>query len=166
VTHPYGSIIADEVARAEADLTAFRSRALTVVTTSAGVVALLTGLVTFAASASEEDQGLSTSAVVLAAIALAAFVAAGAVAMTANVPRTITWPDADDLADCTTESRWSDGEPESEHQRVVAEVLVEYLRSLRLIGGTTALLLTLAIALQVAGLAVASIAAVITMNRL
>jgi hypothetical protein len=157
VTHPYRDLIEQEVSRAEQDLSAFRSRALTVVTTSSGIVTLLTGIITFGASKVEEEKGIPDAAIVIIAIALALFVAAAVFALLANSPADIDRPSGPELARITTSAGWV------EHKDEVAEVLVTYLTSLRQAGDTAACKLTTAIWLQIIGLGVAAAAGVVTM---
>jgi hypothetical protein len=164
VTHPYRDLIEQEVSRAEQDLSAFRSRALTVVTTSSGIVTLLTGIITFGASKVEEEKGIPDAAIVIIAIALALFVAAAVFALLANSPADIDRPSGPELARITTSAGWVEHKDEDgEQEREVAEVLVTYLTSLRQAGDTAACKLTTAIWLQIIGLGVAAAAGVVTM---
>jgi hypothetical protein len=165
-THPSLNLITAELTRAESDLTGFRSRALTVVTTSAGVVTLLTGLVTFAASKASEDAGVDDASVVLIAIALAGFVLAGVLALAANRARVIRRPRAASLQDAVTSEGWYDNESETEHERAVASVLVTYLISVRTAADATARTLNRAIACQIFGLVFAAGSAVWTITQL
>jgi hypothetical protein len=162
VTYQYGIFITLEAKRAEDDLGAFRSRALTVVTTSAGVVTLLTGLVTFAASRVEEEAGISGLTVWLVAVALALFVLAGLLALIANVPRDVTRPSEKMLRDMFADVGWS--ESEADQARAVAECEVACLLSVRKLGNSVAWWLTAAIASQVVGLVFAAVAAIVMLR--
>ena len=165
-THPSLELIQSELTRAETDLTGFRSRALTVVTTSAGVVTLLTGLVTFAASRAEEDDGINAASVALIAVALAGFVVAAVLALFANRSREIRRPKADSLRVAVTPEGWYDDEDDSEHQREVASVLVTYLISVRNAADSTARTLNRAIACQIFGLLFAACSVLWTVSQL
>ena len=163
MAHPYAVLISSEVERAEADLTAFRSRALTVVTTSSGVVTVLTGLVTFAASTADRAVGLSAWSILFIALALAAFVVATVLALAANRTRSTEVPDLDGLASV---ERWNDGDSDSEHERVASAVLIPYVNSLHAAAKQTAVLLDGAILSQVVGIVLASISAVIMLTEI
>lgn len=143
--HPLGRVIEDEVKRAEADLEAFRSRALTLIGLSGGLVALTSGLTAIAAGARTDvlpDHGPG-----LLALALAGYVAAAICALMANLPRDVTPADADALEDLV--SQWD----EDGWDRSVAAMLSKYLVSLRSINDEVAKWLTRAIKLTIVGMA-------------
>ena len=144
-------------------MSAFRGRAVTVVTTSSGVVTLLTGLVTFAASTADEAVGLSAWSILFIGLALAAFVVATVLALAANRTRSTEIPDLTGLASV---QRWDDGDSESEHERVASAVLIPYVNSLHAATKQTADLVDGAILAQVAGIVLASISAVITLTQI
>lgn len=165
-THPYLTLISAELTRAEGDLTGFRARALTVITTSAGVVTFLVGLVTFAASKSEEERGLDVASIVLIGVSLAGFVLAGVLALVANMPRTIKRPSSESLQGATEPGVWRDGADDLEHQRFVAGILVPYVETVRAASDETANRVTQAIGCQIFGLAFAAAAVIVAMSRL
>ena len=167
--HPYLTLIEAEAGRAEADLTGFRDRALTVVTTSAGVVTLLTGLVTFAASKDQKDAAIPKAAIWLVGLALAAFVAAALCALRANMPGTIQRPGGGSLTDCTKQELFTPNDTDNtefEMTRYVAKILATYVVSLREIADSTATWLTRATKCQIVGLVLASVATVVTLASL
>lgn len=158
--HPHLTLIKDETERAENNLNGFRDRALRVLTASAGIVTLLTGLVAFAASRAEEDQGLPESGSWLVAAALILFVCAGVVALFANLPANVDRVSGNGLRVRTARDRWSGSNDAIEHaEREVAEVLVSYMVSLRVASDRASKLLFAAIAIQMLGIAFAATAA-------
>lgn len=161
MTHPYHELIDQEAARAEDDLEAFRTRALTVVTTSSGIVTLLIGIVAFAAG-DGADQAIPDAAMIVVALALGLFIGAAAVALWSNKAAGTRRPSGEDLARITTPEGWTEFDA-GEQEREIAEVLVPYILSVRAIGDTAASRLNAAIALQVAGLSAAAAAALLTM---
>jgi hypothetical protein len=160
--HPYRELVDQEAKRAEDDLSAFRSRSLTIVTTSSGIITLITAVVTFAASKSEEERGLSDLAIAVVALALALFLAAAVLALLANAAGDITRPAGPELERIVTSGGWSTNSAD-EQEREVAEVTVAYVVSVRELAGKAADRLNWAIALQIAGLFVAAAAGVVTM---
>jgi disulfide bond formation protein DsbB len=165
--HPYALLLDAEAKRAEEDLSSMRSRALSIVTTASGIVTLLTALTTFAASKAENERGLSGRAVWLLGFALGLFVAAAVLALWANRPGDIRRPKVTEL---TATARWnekdSSGQPDTaDQERVAAEVLAEYVVSVRKLSDRAAMYLNLSIWALIAGLAFASIAAVVLLRN-
>lgn len=158
--HPHLTLIKEETERAESDLTGFRDRALKVLTASAGIVTVLTGLVAFAASKSQEDQGLPESGSWLVAASLILFVSAGVVALFANMPVEVDRVSGEGLRVRTTSDRWSTSDAAIvQAEREVAAVLVTYMVSLRGAADRASRLLFVAIAIQMFGIAFAALAA-------
>ena len=151
---PLGGLIADEVARAEADLTAKRNRALSVLTASGALVTLLTGLLAVAVA---QDSGLDLSAAskFIAAAGLTAFVAATIAVLLVLRPVPADAAHVDDLARLV-KTNWGDATLD----RDVAMFLVDYLRSLRKANENLSTLLKAAIACEVLGVALTALLAV------
>lgn len=168
MTSAYLELIQQEAKRAEDDLSSFRARALTIVTTSSGVVTLLTGLVTFGASKLEKEKGLPDGVIVLLACAFAGFVVAAGLALWANRGGEIDRPNGADLSALTEPTSWQqDVLNPSEEERQVAATLVKYVTSLRSLADRTAKDLNVAIGCQIAGItfaAVAGFVAALTIN--
>lgn len=168
MTSPYLELIQQEAKRAEEDLSSFRARALTIVTTSSGVVTLLTGLITFGASKFEEDKGLPDAVIALLACAFTGFVVAAGLALWANHGGEIDRPRGTGLTDLTERASWeADASNPSEEERQVAIVLVKYVKSLRTLADRTAVNLNVAIGCQIAGItfaALAGLVAALTIN--
>jgi hypothetical protein len=161
-------LVQQEAKRAEDDLSSFRARALTIVTTSSGVVTLLTGLITLGASKVEEEKGLPDGVIVLLAFAFTAFVTAAGLALWANRGGEIDRPSGADLTALTEPSSWTeDAANPSEEERQVAVSLVKYVVTLRSLADRTASNLNVAIACQIAGItfaAAAGFVATVTIN--
>ncbi len=165
MSHPYRELIEQEARRAEDDLAAFRARSLTIVTTSSGIITLLTGVVTFAASKSEEERGLPDITIVLMGVGLALFLAAAVVAMMANAAGIVDRPSGPDMEQAASREGWVEYDA-VEQEREVAAVLVKYVTSVRTLSDRAADRLNYAIWLQIAGLAFAALAASSTMVAL
>lgn len=168
MVHPYRDLIEQEANRAEADLIAFRSRALTVVTTSAGIVTLMTGLITFGASKAEQEKGVPDAVIFFLVLAFVAFLAAATLALWSNTAKDVDRPSGKQLLELSEEPGWSEfnAEPLREEKRV-AHVLAVYVKSLRKVADKTAERLNLAIGCQILGLlltALAGVIAVVTLN--
>ena len=129
--NPYGVLIAEEVKRGEDDLIAVRARAISILSTVAGVVALITGAITFAASKDEAANGIPDAAIGFLGGGLLAFVLAASIAIRINAPCDVQKPLVGDLYLKVSLEGWSDGEDNFERERVVAEAMVGYLESLR-----------------------------------
>jgi hypothetical protein len=166
VEHPYTRLVEQEAKRVEDDLAAFRSRALTVVTTSSGVITLLTAVATFASSRAEKENGLSGGILLLVGLSLLLFVVAATLALMANAPGTCEKPSGDALRNLTSpdSGEWA-SEPDQQ-ERKVAKVNVTYLISVRVIAERSANFLFLAIAFQIGGLVLAAIAGLVAANTM
>jgi hypothetical protein len=160
--NPYGTLIAKEVDRAESDLVAVRARAISVLSTVAGVVTLITGAVTFGASKSETEGGIPDAAIGLLGVGLLLIVLAAGLAIGVQAPRLVQKPLVDDLLTKTTLNGWSDGEDSFERERIVADVMVAYLDSLRLAVDDFSTRLKRSVRLLTGGLAFVAFSAVWT----
>lgn len=163
MTHPYATLIDAEAKRAEDDLTTFRSRALTVLSTSSGMVTLLSAALAFAASKRADDIGIPGWAVATLAASMLGFVIAAVLALLVNAPATIDQPD---LAQLASKAKWSDGYDQSEHERVAAGATAKYVASVRTARDAAGRWLLIAIGFQIAALAAAGLSAVITFASL
>lgn len=166
MSHPYRDLIERDAKRAEDDLAAFRARALTVVTTSAGVVTLLTGLTAFSASKSEEEAGLPRAGVWFVGFALGFFLISAVLALLAQRAGEVKTADKGALVARTVHAQWyektEDGEPDTDDQeRVAAKLTAEYAETVHGLAQDVAKKTNLAIAAQIVALALASIAALI-----
>lgn len=160
MAHPYKELIDAEVGRSEGDLAAFRSRAISIVTTSSGIITLLTGVVTFAASKAEEEKGVPDCVIALLAISFLALLIACVIALWANMADDVFRPDADDLVELASYDAWTEYDP-AEQERQIAEATASYLVDLQVISNTAARKLNCAASLQILGLAVAAVAGVV-----
>ena len=85
--NPYSALIDKEAERAETDLSDFRSRAVTVLTTSSAIVTLMTGLVTFAATKVDAKTfHVPILSILVVEVSLLFFVMALVFALIANAP--------------------------------------------------------------------------------
>ncbi len=158
----YRELIDKEAERAEADLTAFRSRALSVITTSSGLVTLLTGLITFAASKAEDDKGVADGVIALLALSFAGFFVAALLGLWTNMSKDVDRPAGTELDALVDEERWERyAGLSSSEERQVAKVTATYVKSVRSIADTAGCRLNLAIGFQVGGLLFAAIAGVV-----
>jgi hypothetical protein len=166
VTHPYLSLIDKEAERAETDLSDFRSRAVTVLTTSSGIVTLMTGLVTFAATRSNSASG-SVPRDVIATIGLSIllFIVASGFALMANSPGPVLSPSKGNLLELCEAERWGDPSTAAAQECEVAEVTVDYLVTVRALAERTSERLQRAIAFQIGGVTIAGLAAVLMLSH-
>ena len=168
--HPYLDLINQEAKRAEDDLSAFRVRALAVVTTSSGVITVLTSVATLAASKAEKEAGLSGWVLGLIGAGLLSLVLAAALALLANAPGEVDRPSGAYLADITappedgSDSGWSIAS--EQHERRAASATVKYLVSVRQVGSRAARFLQWAIGCQVAGISLAAIAGFVALRTM
>lgn len=165
MSHAYRDLIEQEAKRAEDDLAAFRARSLTIVTTSSGIITLLTGVVTFAASRDAEELGLPAAAIALMGTGLALFLAAAVVAMLANASGIVVRPSTPAMEHAMSKEGWVEDDA-VEQERQVAAVLVKYVTSVQALADRAAIRLNLAIWLQIAGLGFSSVATFATMVSL
>jgi len=140
-----GSFVASEVARAELIFQNFRSRALSLITTSGGLVTLVSGLLAIAIGTGKSTVPVDARWTV--SISLFSFVVSTIFALMINTPKRIKSSDEADLAKLV-ENDWND----SGWGQRVAELLVVYLTSLRKDNVRTSKLLTKSIALQISGI--------------
>jgi len=159
VSESLGRLIDDEVARAESDMAAKRSRAQAVLTASGALVTLLTGLLAVAVS-QEAGLRLTGPSKWLAFLALLAFVGATICVLLLYRPVAADAADVDDLARLSKDEWGQDG-----YDRDVAMFLVEYLRSLRTANTTLSRWLMAAIGLEVLGVALTAALAVTLLWR-
>ena len=169
MTHPYADLIAIEAKRAEDDLASMRTRVLSIITTTTGIVTLLAVVTTFAASKDEVDRGVPTRVVVLLGIALGLFVVAAVLALAINFPQYIDRPKGDDLKAMTERAKWyevdAQGQPDTpDQERVVAAVQTAYLVSVRALVGRSAWELLGSIVALVLGLGFAVVAVLVLLN--
>jgi hypothetical protein len=148
----FGSYIQSEVATAEQDLQNFRSRALSIITTSGGLVALVSGLLAIAIGSKEEV--VSADARWTIGIALGSFVISTAFALIINLPQKASTGDANTFG-ALIQDHWND----SNWDQQIAQIRVAYLLSLRKINFHDAIWLAASIALQIFGIAFIAVSA-------
>ncbi len=159
MTDPYLDYIVEEAKRAESDLASFRGRALSVLTSSSAVVGLITAAITFGASDSESDAGISDNAVAVLGVGIGAFVVATMIALAINMAAKIRRPDASSLIDLTDEGAWTaDAE---HHERYVANSLAQFIQDMHAAVDRAGQLLNCAIGTQIIGLILVSVGGVI-----
>ena len=153
MSSPLGTLIDDEVGRAESDIAAKRTRAQSVLTASGALVTLLTGLLAVAVS---QDAGLHFTSLskTLAGTALFAFVAATVCVLFLYMPAPAVAAKEDDLARLARDD-WGD----ETFDRDVAMFLVDYLRSLRGVNESLSRFLRAAITCEVLGVALTAVLA-------
>lgn len=140
-----GAYVASEAAGAERDYQNVRSRALNLVTTSGGFVALVSGLLAIAIGSSKAT--VPTDSRWMIAVSLASFVASTVFALLINRPQLVMGSKAEQLK-TFVENDWdSDG-----WDRSIAKIRVEYIKSLRKDNRTTAKWLSNSIGFQIGGI--------------
>ena len=164
--HPYRTFIEQQAKRAEDDLAAFRSRSLTVISTSAGVVALITGLTAFSATKAKNEGGLPIAGVVFVGLALVCFLIASTLALLAQQSGKVETPDNDDMIELADRDRWygtnDAGTPDTpDQERVTAKMTAKYAVSVHNVAQQAADYMDSAITSQIVALLFSSIAAVI-----
>ncbi len=140
-----GAYIASEVTGAKADYQNVRTRALSLVTTSGGFVALVSGLLAIAAGVAKSSVPIDARWTI--AVSLAAFVTSALFALVINRPQIVLSSDEDELASYVKDNWVDDGWDQS-----VATISVTYLRSLRNNNLKTSRWLARSIAFQIAGI--------------
>lgn len=154
-----GDFIRTEVGRAEADFVSFRSKALSVVVLSGGIVALVTGFLSVAAGSAQDI--LPSGARWLVVAAMLAFVFSTACALIMNLPSDVTASDEGELGPLV-EDHWAD----DSWDRQVALLQVDYLISLRAANASSARWLVAAISLEIAGIALTACMALVIVVQL
>jgi hypothetical protein len=147
-----GVYIASEVARAEQDYQNVRTRALSLVGTSGGLVALVSGLLAIAVGSAKAV--VPTDARWTIAVALSSFILSTISALVVNFPQTVTSSDQTKLGSLV-ECHWDD----EGWNKSVAEILVTYLGSLRKNNGRTANWLTSSVTFQILGISFIAVSA-------
>jgi hypothetical protein len=159
VPNELGTLIAAEVTRAEADFQGGRTKALTIVGISGGLVTLTTGFLGVAAGGNKDF--LKSGDRWALVFAFAAFVAAAILALVTNLPSAVTLAKARELKPLVTDHWDADG-----WDQRVAELYVEYLISLRAVNSRTATLLTAAIGAEIAGIFFTAVMAFLALSHL
>lgn len=147
-----GAYVASEVDRAEQDYQNVRNRALNLVATSGGLVTLVSGLLAIAVGTDKSIVPLDSRWTI--AVALGSFIASTVFALIINFPQSVTSSDQTKLG-ALVEGHWDD----DGWSKRVAEILVEYLKSLRVDNGRTANWLTASISSQIAGITFIAVSA-------
>jgi hypothetical protein len=143
-----GAFVASEVARAEASLQDVRSRTLSFVSVTAGLVTLLGGAIAIAGGA-HPHLSVPTAAHVCLAIALSAYVLATITALWASaMPLRVFSADPHDLSRLISDSWDAEG-----WDQQVAVASAEYLSDLRGAHRTLAKFMVVAAALEIVGIA-------------
>ncbi len=154
-----GTLIAADVVRAETDLQALRTRALSVVGISGGLVTLVSGFLAIAAGGDKDF--LPDAARWTVVSALFAYVMATVSALVINLPTDVTAANAEDLQ-ALAQEHWDD---EGWDQQV-AVLLSKYLVSLRTANASAARWLTVAIGFEIGGIAATAVMAVLVVDHL
>lgn len=148
-----GGFIAKEVERAEGEFEGVRSRAVSVTTAAAGLLALLAGFIAIAAK--DDPRILTTGSRWTISAALVAFVLATVAAIVVNRPQPVTYTDPRDLEE-KARAHWGDDGWDQQ----VAVFSAEYLKSLRTANEKSAKWLAIAIGIEVLGVALTAASAV------
>jgi MFS family permease len=157
-TNDLGAYIGAEVSRSEQDFQATRSRALSLIGVSGGLVALVSGLLAIAVGNSTQD--VTGSAQVILAIALFAFVLSAVCGLIINFPAKVVFSDTGSLRQLVA-SNWGDDGWDQQ----VAVRLVEYLDSLRRNNNRNAIWLIISIGFQILGIATIAVAAILILSH-
>lgn len=138
----YANFIKEELGYTDSTTADYRSRSLTIVTTSGGLVTLLAGLIAVASGGSK-TWVFPTSARGPLAVALSCFVLAAVLALLVHLPRNVKRATTEGLKALLTAA-----DPDAEALDAIAEVHFKTLKSLRRLNGQLAWFLLLAIALE------------------
>jgi hypothetical protein len=153
VSNMLGLYIASEVAGAEQDYQNVRNRATNLLSTSAGLVALITGLLAIAVQRTNSSVPIVVRFTV--AVALSSFVVSAAYALLINRPQTILGSDEAEL------EKWvKDDWDKASWEQDVAAIQSTYLTSLRVANVTNSTRLRWSIICQIVGIAFTSVSAV------
>jgi hypothetical protein len=153
-TNELGTYIASEVARAELDYQNVRTRSLSLITTSGGLLTLVASLL--AVGVGTANAIVPTDSRWTVAIALVAFLSSAVCGLIINLPQRVISSDETQLGGII-EQHWS----ESGWDEEVAKVLVTYLVSLRDDTGHTSKWLRAAITLQICGIGFVGLTAIL-----
>lgn len=154
-----GALIGAEVARAESDLAALRSRGQAVLTFSGTLVTVLAAIIALAAGKDARFE-LSNFTVMAAGAALVAFVLATIFVLVMYLPAGVDAASSQDLTEFAKDN-WE----ESSWEQDVAQVLAKYLVSLRSANGRQGTMLRFAIGLEVFGIAAVATAAISLLSQ-
>lgn len=145
INNELGAYVASELAGAKADYQVVRNRALNLVSTSGGFVALVSGLLAIAAGVSKSSVPIDARFSI--ALSLAAFVVSAIFALNINRPQTVTSSGHEQLAKFV-ENNWND----VGWDKSIALISVEYLATLRQNNKRTTQWLSKAITYQIVGI--------------
>ena len=149
-----GEYVAAEVTRAELDYQNVRSRALSLVAASGGLVALVSGLLAIAAGSSKSAVPSDSEWTI--GIALGFFVISTICALEINLPQQVISGDVSKLGSLV-ECHWDD----TGWDKSVATILVQYLASLRKDNSRNAKWLKASIGLQILGISFIAVSAIL-----
>jgi hypothetical protein len=152
---PYGSLIDAELSSASAASQEISRRALTVVSTSGGLVTLLSALIGFAA-VNRKDAFFPATARGPLTAAVVAFIAAAVIALLAQLPLLVRFIDVSALRKVVNDS-W--GDTESVASQEVASVRVDVLATARCMNTVRSWLLVGAITAEIAAIAASGVMA-------
>lgn len=153
-TNELGAYIASEVGRAELDYQNVRTRSLSLITTSGGLLTIVSGLL--AVGVGTANAIVPTDSRWTVAIALVAFLASAVCGLIINFPQRVVSSDETQLGGLV-ENDWS----ESGWDQEVAKVLVTYLTSLRDDTSHTIKWLKASISLQICGIGFVGLTAIL-----
>jgi hypothetical protein len=152
--NPFGAYIASEVARAELDFQNVRSRSLSLITTSGGLLTLVAGLL--AVGVGSSNAIVPTDSRWTVAVALVAFLASAVCGLLINFPQGVVSSDEKKLG-AIVKDHWND----TTWDQDVATALVKYLVSLRADTRYTVKLLKASISLQISGVGFVGLTAIL-----
>ena len=159
-TNPIGELISDEVTREETRRQDFRTRSVSLLSVSSGVLAIATGLLAIADKAESSTFVLSANAKVVVIAAVAALVVSACLALWVNAS-------AHDYVIGTTETlveyvenKWND----PDLARFVAHKDINYLRRLRASNEKKKWIMDFSIAFQVLGVALIACTALVILT--
>lgn len=153
MSSPYGDLVEAELTSAGAEAQELSRRALTVVSTSGGLLTVLSALIGFAA-ANRKEAFFPSNAEGPLRIAIYFFIGAAVVALVAQLPLLVEFIDTDKMRNAVRDG-W--GDTESKASQEVARVRVEVLRTARRMNQIRAWLLVVAILAEVIAIGAAGI---------
>jgi hypothetical protein len=154
-----GNLVKAEVDRAEADLQAFRGRALGVLAVSGGLLTLASGFFAIASGATHQVKITSHERWILA-VAFGLYVLSAITALLINIPGNIDLPDSETLEKYVQDD-WNDAGWDQQ----ATSVMVRYLSSLKSLNGRNAWNLIYAIAFEIGGILLTAVVAILVIGH-
>jgi hypothetical protein len=153
VNEKYAAVIKSELDEEQATTTDFRSRSLTIVTTSGGLVTLLAGLIAIAAGGSKTWE-IPDGALWPLGVALGSYVVAAFLALSIHIPRITNRATIEGL-----EELLEADDDDDEATMAIADLQLATLTSMRVLNGERSWFLLSSIAAEIVAIAATGLTA-------